>query len=578
MPVKYPLANKANRYARDVVSGKKPACKLIIKACKNHLDDLKKQTDPGFPYKFDKKKAEDICDFAELMPHVKGKWVGTAIILEPWQCFFFAIPFGWVRKKDKLRRYREIYAEIPRKNAKSTMGAIIGLYLAFVDGEPGAEVYSGAATEKQAFEVFRPAWLMAKKVPEFRKAFGIELAGTTNYPGNIFSIETGSRFEVVVGKPGDGASVHGGIIDEFHEHKTDHTYNCFNTGQGSREQPMLIVITTSGTSTASPCYATRKDAIKTLNREIKKDTLFVLIYTLDPPEKPKDNEEKLPEPWTFFENWRVANPNYGVSVFGDYLKGQYTDAINITRQQNILKCKHLNIWSNAAQAYFNMVDFDMCADVMLSLEDFDEEPCFVGLDLAAKIDLAALMILFKKGLDYYLFSRYYLPSEQAKGEDRAHYAGWAHDGYINLHEGNRIDLNIIQDDIKELAKKFDLQGEGSGGGEVCNDPWNAQQLVKNLDDEGIEVTEITQTVNILSEPMKETSALILDGRLHHDGNPVTRWCFENTMATEDKKGNVFPFKEGDENKIDGCVATLNAITRAMVSEIYSDLGNDGSLI
>jgi phage terminase large subunit-like protein len=165
---------------------------------------------------------------------------------------------------------------------------------------------------------------------------------------------------------------------------------------------------------------------------------------------------------------------------------------------------------------------------------------------------------------------------ETKGEDRAHYAGWVHDGYITAMPGNRIDYEFIQQDIEAWAKQFDLTGPDAGGGEVCNDQWNAQQLISNLEKKQIFCTEIPQTVQGLSEPMKELDAVIRDGKLKHDGNPVTYWCFANTMARDDKKDNVFPFKEGVENKIDGCVATINAMARAMYTEnggsVYSERG------
>lgn len=550
---RYPHVNTANKYARDVVSGKIPACLYIIQACKRHLDDLERAKAGKSPYKWEPENAETVCVFAELMPHVKGKWAGTPITLQPWQCFTFAVLFGWLKKTDGKRRFREVYAEIPRKNAKSTMGAILGNYMVSADGEPGAEVYSGATALNQALEVFRPAWLMSKRLDGYRRKFGLDLGGTDKNPGNIYSMASASRFEAVIGKPGDGASVHCGIVDEYHEHPTDHMYDCFATGMGSREQPILAVITTAGTNTASPCYHRRKQAIKVLSGEIVDDQLFALIYTVD-----------TEDDWTDFEVWKKANPNFGVSVFEDYLRRQHATAIRDARKQNILKCKHLNIWSNAGEAFFNMVEFEKCSDSTLDINDFFGEPAYVGLDLAAKKDLAALMILFRKGVDYYLFSRYYLPEEETKGEDKAHYAGWAHDGYITTTPGNRIDYEYIKNDILQLAKEHDLSGSDNGGGEICNDPWNAQQLVSELENEGIAVTEISQTVNMLSEPMKELDAVISDGKFHHDGNPVTYWCFANTMARLDKKDNVFPFKEGEENKIDGAVAAINAMCRAMV--------------
>ena len=566
MAEKHPHINKAHKYARDVVAGKIPACLYIVQACKRQLDDIKNEKNASFPYRWDADAAEKVCRFAELMPHVKGKWAGSLIVLEPWQCFAFCVLFGWVKKTDGKRRFREIYWEIPRKNSKSTLGSISGNYMFSADGEPGAEVFSGATSLDQAMEVFRPAWMMTKKTPPYVSKFGIELGGTDKNPGNIYSMLTGSRFEAIIGKPGDGASVHCGIVDEYHEHVNDHLYDCFATGMGSREQPLLAVITTAGTNTASPCFHRRRQAIKVLSGEIIDNQLFPLIYTID-----------VDDDWTDFSVWKKANPNFGVSVFEDYLKRQYSTALRDARKQNILKCKHLNVWSNAGEAFFNMVEFEKCSDSTLNINDFYGEPAFIGLDLAAKKDLASLMVIFKKNSDYYLFSRYYLPEEETKGEDKAHYAGWAHDGYITTTPGNRIDYEVIKTDLFDLAKIYDVSGMDRGGGEICNDPWNAQQLVSELENEGITVTEISQTVNMLSEPMKELDAIISAGNFRHDGNPVTYWCFSNVMARKDKKDNVFPFKEGDENKIDGAVAAIMAMSRAMLIAGETS-GNDGTLI
>ncbi len=556
MAIKYPHVNKANKYARDIVSGRVDGCVYVKQACQRHLDDMKQEKKAGYPYKFVRPKAENICLFAEMMPHTKGKWSGSLIVLEPWQCFIFCVLFGWVRKSDGYRRFREFYGEVPRKNAKSIKGAIIGNYMFSVDKEPGAEVYSGATTEKQAHEIFRPAWLMTNKLNRYQEKFGIELGGTVKNPGNIYSTASESRFEALVGKPGDGASVHCGLVDEYHEHKDDTLFDCLGTGMGARTQPLLGTFTTAGVNTSYPCYAKRQQIIKILSGQIKNDEIFGIIYTID-----KGDD------WTDFKVWKKANPNYDVSVFHDFLKRQYKTAIQNSRKQNIIKCKHLNIWSNAGNAWMNMVDWDKCGDPTLSLGDFKGASCFLGLDLASKIDIASAMPLFKRNGEYYLFSRHYIPEERTKGEDMAHYAGWAHEGYLQTTPGNRIDFDYIKEDIRQWAKDHNLAGEENGGGTVANDPWNAQQLVTELINEKIGVVEVSQTVNFLSEPMKEIEAVVKDGKFHHDANPVTTWMFGNIMVKEDKKANVFPFKEGDANKIDGGVAAITAMARAMFKEL-----------
>lgn len=564
----YPLTAKANAYARAIVSGKIPACIQVRQACQRHLDNLAESTKPGnsYPYKFDKKKSERILDFAQQMKHVKGKWAGQFFQLEPWQCFFMGVSFGWVRKEDGFRRFREIYSEIPRKNSKSTMAAIIGLYMFAMDGEQGAEVYSAATSEAQAFEIFRPAWKMTKNAPDFKECFNISQGGSDKNPGNIYSMTTGSRFETVIGKPGDGSSPHAWLLDEFHEAKTEESYDTGKTGMGARSQPLMVVITTAGTNTAYPCYALRKNCEKVLSGDLVNEELFALIYTIDPEDD-----------WTDIKTWRKANPNYGVSIYADFLESQRKTAIQDPRKQNIIKCKHLNMWSNAGDAWMNMVEWNQCHDPEINIEQFHGKPVFIGLDLASKIDIAAKIYVFKKGEVYYVFSQYYIPEDRTFDEEHAHYAGWVHEGYIEATPGSRIDIDAIQESIKQDAKDFGLSGSENGSGEICNDPWNAQQLITNLIAENIACVEISQTVSMLSEPMKEIEALVKAGNLKHDGNPVTNWMIANVCCRVDKKDNIFPFKEGNENKIDGAVALITAMARAMYtqadeSSVYNQRG------
>jgi len=548
---KYPLTNKANLYARNIVSGKVSAGLFVRQACQRHLDDLEKAKSPEYPYKFDKEKSERFLSFGELMQHVKGKWSGQKMKWQPWQCFCFGVPFGWVKKKDGLRRFNEVLLLIPRKNGKSVSSAIVGNYMLCADNEKGAEVYSAATSEAQAYEVFRPAWLMIKKEIEFKKHFGIELMGTAVNPGNIYVPGNESRFETVIGKPGDGASPHCWLQDEYHQAKTSEAYDTGKTGMGAREQPMLWTISTAGTNTAYPCYALQKRVEKILAGNIVNDDVFGAIYSID-----KDDD------WTDFSFWKKANPNYNVSVMESFLLSQYKTAMQETRKQNILKCKHLNLWSNAGDAWMNMAEWHACADTSLRLSDFLGESVFIGLDLASKIDIAAKIYLFKRDDKYFLFSNYYVPESRTFQEDHAHYAGWVSDGYMNATPGSRIDIEAIQESIKKDAKDFDLSGSENGGGEVCNDPWNSQQLITNLLNEGVECVEIPQIPSFLSEPMKEIEALVKEKKIMHDGNPVTSWMVAN-ICVKNYKDNISPFKESDENKIDGGVALITAMSRAM---------------
>ncbi|WP_185982829.1 terminase large subunit [Aureimonas mangrovi] len=549
----HPHVDAAHRYARDVVAGKILACKWVRLACQRHLDDLKAAKAKAYPYRFDPGAAEKWCRFIELLPHTKGKWAQQAqkLKLEPWQCFKTACLFGWLRKADELRRFRKALILEPRKNAKSTWAAGVGLGMLTLDGEHGAEVYSGATTEKQAWEVFRPARLMAMKTPSLLSAFGVQVNAS-----NLHIIGNGSRFEPVIGNPGDGASPSCAIIDEYHEHQTDTQVDTMETGMGAREQPLLLIITTAGDNLAGPCFSLLQDAQKVLEGVWQNDELFALIYTVD-----------ADDDWTSEAALRKANPNFDVSVSGEFLKARQKDAIQNARRVGVFKTKHLNMWVQARNAYFNVQRWSEAADPLLKLEDFAGQPARVSLDLASKVDVAAMEILIKlaecrdcpvaerlidEGREFVRFGRYYLPEATIALPENEHYRGWHEKGLIVETDGDMIDFAAIEGDILSLPIRVD---------EVVYDPWQAAYLITRLQEQGLTCVEMRATVQNFSEPMKTMEGLIRSRKIAHDGDPVFLWMLSNTVAKEDAKDNVYPRKDRPENKIDGVVAHIGALAR-----------------
>jgi len=563
-----PHVAAALRYAKAVASGKLPAGQYVRAAAQRHLDDLARAKRSDWPYRFDREKAERFCRFAELLPHIKGALTGQRLKLEPWQCFIACVIFGWVKKSDGLRRFTEAYIRVPRKNGKSTFAAAIGLFMLSADGEPGAEVYSGATTEKQALEVFRPAWAMADKSPGFKAKFAIDQAGTIENPGSIYSARTGSRFLPLIGKPGDGASPHCAIHDEFHEHDTSEQYDAMDTGMGSRRQPLRLIVTTAGVNLAGPCFAKDAQCQKLLKGILENDRLFAIMYGLDEADD-----------WTDFANWIKANPNYGVSLEPDYLKAQHAEALTNAGRQNILRTKHLDEWCNARTAWFNMAHWAKCEDTSLTRESVADLDLFIGLDLATKIDVASRVDLYvrevtvedgpgrtKTQRHYFAFSRHYVPEARARDPKNTDYQAWARQGHLTVTSENEIDLGLIEREIRADATSEVAPVRLR---EVDYDPWRATQLAQNLAADGITAVEVRPLVKNFSPAMKELTAASASGRFHHDGNPVLTWMVSNVVAHEDAKGEVYPRKEINqpEQKIDGAVALLMAVSRAMVVEV-----------
>lgn len=540
-------AEQALEYAQQVADGEILACSLTIAACQRFLDDLVRSQSDDWPYYFDVDAANKAVNFAELMPHTKGRWAskGETLKAEPWQKFFFCNIFGWKKKSDDLRRFREVYCKIPRKNGKSFLAAAVGNKMFVADGEFGAEVYSGATTEKQAWEVFRPAKLMVQRSEDFKARFDIEVNAK-----NMCVLSDGSRFEPLVGNPGDGSSPSCAIVDEYHEHASDDLYETMITGMGAREQPLMLVITTAGSNLGGPCYEKEQDAVKVLNKVVEDDTLFALIYGID-------EEDDWDDPNALIK----ANPNYGVSISEDFLLQQLNIAKRSATKQNTFRTKHLNQWVGAKTAWMNMLAWRR--QQKDRFEEFKHCPLYLAVDLASRKDAAVIAGIFFDGAERFSFERYYAP--EAAAEDNDKYRTFALSGEMTLTPGNQTDQAFIEEEIKSLCQEFDVQGIGF-------DDWQADYMMTRLMDCGLPVVNFNQTVRNMSAPMKELEAQVLDGKFWHSENGCTSWMMGNVVAKVDAKEHIYPRKENDNDKrckIDGAVALIMAMGLTLSTESES---------
>lgn len=557
----------ARGYARDVAKETIPACKSVRLQCERFLSELKLQQRKDFPYKLDAKKAARVCQFIEFLPHTKGKWAREKrlLILEPWQIWILVCTFGWIHRAGEqkgLRRFRVLFVVVPRKNGKSAIAAGVGNYMFCADGEHGAEVYSGATNEKQAKEVFTPARVMMSRSPSLKRH-----AGVTVLANSMVRYADGSKFETVIGNPGDGQSPSCSIHDEYHEHPDDRQVDTMITGMGARDQPLQLIITTAGDNLAGPCYAAvqeQRERIAGIGHNggppLEDETFFV-EYTID-----EDDD------WKSEASLRKANPNMGVSVSAEFLLSRLRDAISTPRKAAIFKTKHLNLWVAAKSAFFDIEAWRRCASDQvpvrpseaLKLEELAGRRCILSLDLASRIDIAALKYLFppiggKATADdpYIRIGRYFLPGDQV--EKVSAYQGWDAQGLLDVTEGAVTDFEEIEEALREAARLFDV--------EACAfDPWQAEQLAQRMSAEGLPMLEYRMTVQNLSGPMKELDALMRAGTIAHAGCPVMEWQVNNVVAQIDAKDNVFPRKPRDEAKIDNPVALMMAVGVAMKEE------------
>jgi phage terminase large subunit-like protein len=389
---------------------------------------------------------------------------------------------------------------------------------------------------------------MVQKMAGLRERFGIELAGNPKNPGPMYVTEDMSKFETLIGKPGDGSSPHGAIIDEYHEHDTDHMVDAMQTGMGAREQPLLSIITTAGSNLGGPCYEKRRDVIRILEGQAADETIFGVLYGID-------EEDAWDDPASLVK----ANPNYGVSVFPEFLTAQLDQARRSASKQNSFRTKHLNDWVGARSAWMNMLAWQR-QKRELKVEQFKGCRCWIAVDLASKKDVAALVMLFERDGAYWCIPKFYAPESAAEENDK--YRDFASAGFLKLTPGNMTDYAFVEDELISLASQVSLQ-------DVSFDDWQANYLMTRVGERGIPTVAYNQTVKNMSAPMKEVEARILNRTLWHDGNPVMTWMMGNVVCKTDAKENVYPRKENDNDprcKIDGPVSLIMSMGRALAEQ------------
>lgn len=536
----------AGMYGERVERGEIPACEWVRKAVKRQIEDQKRFSGKSSRFYFDPDEAAKVCKFIELLPHTKGQLAGQKIRLEPWQIWILTTVFGWRRTADGGRRFRRVYIEVPRGNGKSSLSSGVALYCLLADKEPGAEVYSFATTRDQAGIVFNDAKRMVQQTASLRSHFGVEVLSHA-----LYVPKTNSTFQAksADGSTLDGLNTHLAVVDELHAHRTRAVYDVVETSLGKRVNSLMWVITTAGFDTSGICYEARTMVRNVLNRSVVDESQFGIIYGLD------EGDD-----WKSLAALEKANPNWGVSVMPEVVTSLQKKAIAIPSAAGNFMTKHLDVWCSAASGWMNMPAWNKCAREELRREDFEGEPCYIGLDLGSKSDMTAKVLMFPRedrdGRTYFVtFADFYLPSRAIETSPNSQYRGWVEQGLIRVTEGAMTDFNVVEEDIREDLSRYSVQS-------IAYDPWQATQLISSLEDSEAPLVECRMTVQQISEPMKTLEALVLDGRIQHDGNPCLTWMMGNVVAKVDAKDNIFPRKERYEQKIDGPVAMIIALSAA----------------
>lgn len=515
-------------------------------AVERHLQDLETGHERGLT--FDEQAAKLAIAFFSLLRHYKGEWAGEIIRLEPWQQFFLWCLFGW-KREDGTRRFRTAYMEVARKNGKTTLAAGMGLYLMVADGEPGAEIYTAATKRDQARIAHEAATQMVRQSPQLRKLVSI-------YVNNLHSLESASKFEPL-GRDADsldGLNCHGVIADEVHAWKQRDMWDVLETSTGARRQPLMLAITTAGYDRQSFCWQLHEYTEKVLERVVEDDSFFGVIYSLD--EEDDWQDERL---------WVKANPNLGVSKKWDDIRRKMERAAEMPAALNAFLRLELNQWTQAETRWVNLEAWRACGEWAVEEEKLAGRRCYGGLDLSSTTDVSAFVLVFaplEENEPYQALCRFWIPEDNMRERvrrDRVPYDVWERHGYIQRTPGNVIDYDFILHQIDQDAQRYDLA-------EIAFDRWGATLIVQQIQERGLTLVQFGQGFVSMAPPMKELQKLILSRKIAHGNNPVLTWMADNLVARQDPAGNLKPDKEKSTEKIDGMVALIMGLDRALRNE------------
>lgn len=569
-----PKLHPVTQYAADVVAGKILAGKFVRLACNRHLNDLKTGKRRGLH--FDETAADHIIAFfKEFLVFYDGAFEGQPFILTPHEAFIVGSLFGW-KRKDEMRRFRTAYIEEGKGQGKSPLSAGVGLYGLVFDGEPGAEIYSGAVTYKQASIVFRDASIFAEKSEALREMLTIEKHNIAYEKQNSFFRPVSSETRSL-----DGPRPHFALIDEIHEHPDDLVVRKMSAGTKGRRQSLVFEITNAGYDRQSICYQHHDHTAKILEGIIEDDAWFGIMSGLDVCPKCEMEGKNIPQDgcldcddWRDEAVWEKANPNlnYLGAPFRAYLRRQVEEAKSMPSQENIVKRFNFCIWVEGATKWIPFDKWDACS-FPVDAEALTGRVCYGGLDLAQTEDLTAWVMVFPPLTEdgkYEVLCRFFIPKDNVTERGIKHkvpYQIWARDGLITLTPGNFIDEDFIIEQIRKDSEKYNIE-------ELAFDAWGSSKIISALEKIGFYTEEghgrllvkFRQGDVSMNPAMVDLYKLVLTQKLAHGGNPILSWHCSNTVVEPGPTGLIKPDKQKATEKIDGIVALVMAVGRAMLHQ------------
>ncbi|AWZ48447.1 terminase large subunit [Clostridiaceae bacterium 14S0207] len=545
------LFTRIYTYAVDIVEGRLKACKKHKQACKRFLDDLEKSKDKDYTFQFDYEELYNFYKWTGMFKHRVGILKGNKIDLVDFQLFLVGNIFCWKEKETGYRRFRKVYIQLARKNAKSQLLALISSYVCFLSDEQ-QECYISGWTKKQSKIVYKEMKYQLEGSDflrgKWKESYGV-----------ITHLKSGSIIEPLSKEAknnGDGDNPSLGICDEYHQHKTDEIYESILSGMGARTEPLMVIITTAGVDLNGPCYKEYQYVSKILDpnlKDITNDEYFVMICELDKGDDIKDES-----------NWIKSNPILATYHLGlRKIRSELKAALDAPEKMTKFKTKYMDIWVNAREnGYMNMQKWDTCENKNLSLADFKGEECTGGLDLSTKLDLTSIAFEFKRNGKYYPFQHSFIPQEAYDNrlrEGKYPFDLWRDQGYLTVTPGAVIDYEFVKQWIQDKERENNLIIK-----EIGYDPYNATQFVQEMEQEGYVMVEVRQGPFTLNEPTKDFRDQVYDKALEHSGDGLLTWAISNAVTKENAQEFIMLDKAKSSEKIDPIAATINAHVRGML--------------
>ena len=523
---------------------------LILREGVTAIRKLKKYTPTKFKTKgsiYDKDTADFAVAFIESLKHTKGTWAGKHFELIDWQEKIIRDVFGTL-KSNGYRQFNTAYVEIPKKMGKSELAAAVALLLTCGDGEERAEVYGCAADRNQASIVFNVAADMVRMCPALSKRVKI-----LDSQKRLVYQPTGSIYQVLSADVGNkhGFNTHGVVFDELHTQPNRKLYDVMTKGSGdARMQPLYFLITTAGDNQNSICWEVHQKALDIIEGRKNDPTFYPVIFGA-----------AQEDDWTDPKIWKKANPSLGITVGIDKVKAACESAKQNPAEENAFRQLRLNQWVKQAIRWMPMEKWDKCSYVV-NPEELEGRVCYGGLDLSSSTDITAFVLVFPP-IDeedkYHILPYFWIPEDNIDlrvRRDHVPYDLWEKQGQLLTTEGNVVHYGYIEHFIEELGMKYNIR-------EIAFDRWGAVQMVQNLEGLGFTVVPFGQGFKDMSPPTKELMKLTLEEKIAHGGHPILRWMMDNIFIRTDPAGNIKPDKEKSTEKIDGAVATIMALDRAI---------------